>query len=616
MASEEPFSSEAKAQRYDQSLRKDLSTFDLLMLVIGSVLGGSWLFGAFYSAIYVGPASILSWIIGGILLIFVALVWAEVGSLFPKSGGLVRIPQYTGGTFASFIMGWAYLLGIITVAPTETLGAVQYLSSFIPGIFVKGTITLKGGLLTFALLTLFFFLNYFGVKLFGKVNDVFGVWKLIIPTLAVLLLIAFYPHPSNISSLPNGFEPYGLSPVFLAVSAGGIVYSYLGFREGIDYAGETKNPEKAIPISTVGGLVLMMLLYLLIQIAFILGIDWKALGIPPGSWSSLSSTVLSNGPFFEIFKLSGIGILIAFTVVLIIDAIVSPSGCSIITTGVASRTFYGLAADGHLPEFFLKLNRWGVPWISLIASWLLGTLFIIPYPTWQLLSTFISSATVIAYLGGMPALASLRKFVPEVKRTFKVPFASFITPIAFVVSVLLIYWTPFNVLYGTIAITLSGVPLYFVYTAKRYRINETIAIITSVIYVSLITFFTYYLAYEKIALPYQNGITSQYLFLSSFIIYLTAVTLILTSYIAINYRSLNSIGKKHVRSGVWIVVLLLTLLTISFFGPYGPLARPLISFPYDNFVAAATGLAFYYWSIRSAFYTEDLTMLIKQLIKQ
>ncbi|MDP8023491.1 MAG: APC family permease [Nitrososphaeria archaeon] len=616
MASEEHFSSETKAQKYDQGLRKDLSTFDLLMLVIGSVLGGSWLFGAFYSAIYVGPASILSWIIGGILLIFVALVWAEVGSLFPKSGGLVRIPQYTGGTFASFIMGWAYLLGIITVAPTETLGAVQYLSSFIPGIFVNGTVTLKGGLLTFVLLTVFFFLNYFGVKLFGKVNDAFGVWKLIIPTLAVLLLIVFYPHPSNIGSLPNGFEPYGLSPVFLAVSAGGIVYSYLGFREGIDYAGETKNPEKAIPLSTVGGLVVMLLLYLLIQIAFILGVDWKALGILPGSWSSLSSTVLSKGPFFEIFKLSGIGILVAFTVVLIIDAIVSPSGCSIITTGVASRTFYGLAADGHLPEFFLKLNRWGIPWISLVASWLLGALFIIPYPTWQLLSTFISSATVIAYLGGMPALASLRKFVPEAKRVFKVPFASVITPIAFTVSVLLIYWTPFNVLYGTIAITLSGIPLYFIYTAKRYKINEISAVIASVIYVLLTAFFTYYFIYEKIALPYQNGITNKYQFLSSFIIYLTAVTLILTSYIAINYRSLNDLGKKHVRSGVWIVVLLITLLTISFLGPYGPLAQPLISFPYDNFVAAAIGLIFYYWSIRSAFYTEDLASLIKQFSKQ
>lgn len=614
MASE--FSSEAKAQRYDQSLRKELSTFDLLMLVIGSVLGGSWLFGAFYSAIYVGPASILSWIIGGVLLIFVALVWAEVGSLFPKSGGLVRIPQYTGGTFASFIMGWAYLLGIITVAPTETLGAVQYISSFIPGIFVNGVITIKGGILTFALLTLFFFLNYFGVKLFGKVNDAFGVWKLIIPTLAVLLLIAFYPHPSNISSLPNGFEPYGLSPVFLAVSAGGIIYSYLGFREGIDYAGETKNPEKAIPLSTIGGLVLMMVLYVLIQIAFILGIDWSALGIPPGSWSSLSSTVLSNGPFFEIFKLSGIVILAAFTVVLIIDAIVSPSGCSIITTGVASRTFYGLAADGHLPEFFLKLNRWRIPWISLIASWLLGALFIIPYPTWQLLSTFISSATVIAYLGGMPALIALRKFVPEVKRKFSVPFANIITPIAFTVSVLLIYWTPFTVLYGTIAVILSGISIYFIYTAKRYKINEIIATVTSIIYVLLMAFFTYYFVYEKIALPFQNGITNQHQFLTSFAIYLTVITLMLTSYLAINYHSLNDYGKKHIRSGVWIAVLLLVLLLISFLGPYGPLAQPLIAFPYDNFVAVAIGLVFYYWSIRSAFYTEDLAILIKSFSKQ
>ncbi|MGC8569562.1 MAG: APC family permease, partial [Nitrososphaeria archaeon] len=476
MSPDEAQSSEVKAKKYDQGLVKGLSDFDLLMLVIGSVLGGSWLFGVYYSAMYVGPASILSWIIGGALLIFVAIVWAEVGSIFPKSGGLVRIPQYTSGTFASFVMGWAYLLGIITVAPTETLGAVQYLSSFIPGIFVNGTITLKGGLITFALLTVFFFLNYFGVKLFGKVNDSFGVWKLIIPTMAVILLIAFYPHPENFTSLPGGFAPYGYSSMFLAVSAGGIIYSYLGFRESIDYAGESKNPERAIPLSTIGGLVIMMILYVLIQVAFIAGLDWKALGLSPGDWSGLQSTVLSNGPFFEIFRLSGIAILVAFTSVLLIDAIVSPSGCSIITTGVSSRTFYGLAADGHLPEFFLKLNRWRIPWISLLASWLLGALFIIPYPTWQLLSTFISAATVIAYLGGMPALMALRKFAPDVKRRFRAPAAGVIVPAAFIVSVLLIYWTPYTVLYGTIVVTLAGLPLYFVYSARKYGRKLSVAL--------------------------------------------------------------------------------------------------------------------------------------------
>ncbi len=216
----------------------------------------------------------------------------------------------------------------------------------------------------------------------------------------------------------------------------------------------------------------------------------------------------------------------------------------------------------------------------------------------------------------MPALIALRKFVPQIKRKFSAPFANVISPVAFAVSVLLIYWTPFNVLYGTIVITLSGIPLYFIYTAKRYKIKEIAATITSAVYISLMAFFTYYFVYEKIALPFQNGITNQYQFLWNFIIYLTAIALILTLYITVNYHFLNDPGKKHVRSGVWIVILLLVLFTISFFGPYGPLVQPLIAFPYDNFVAATIGLAFYYWSIRSAFYTEDLAALIKSFSKQ
>ncbi len=588
---------EERASRYDAELVKGLSTFDLLMIVIGSVLGGSWLFGAYYSAIKAGPASIISWVLAGILLMFVGLVYGELGSAVHKSGGLVRLPQYAQGSLASFIQGWAYLLGIITVAPTETLGAVQYLSPFMPWAFSNGTITLYGGLVVFSLLTLFFLLNYFSVKLFGKVNTVIGLWKLVIPLLSVLLLFVLYFHPQNMTGLPGGFMPYGASPVFLAIPMSGIIYSYLGFRESVDYAGESENPKRAIPVSVIGGLAVMIALYTIIALGFIYAIDWAKLGVPPGDWAALKEP-LQNGPFLTIFELSGITALVVFIPVLIFDAVISPSGTSIITTGVSTRTFYGLAADGHLPELFLKLNKWKIPVYSLVASWLLGALFIVPYPTWQALSSFISSTTVIAYLGGGPILIALRKLAPDLKRGFTLPFANVISPLAFISSTLLVYWSTYSLLYGVIALVLGGIPLFFIYTARRYGRKLKVALVSSAIYTSALA----YIAYE---LSLASG-------LFDFSIYVLALSADIAFIVLVNYRVLSDAGKKHVRAATWILAMLPAILILSFIGPYGPLSAPLMPFPWDNLAVAVVSLAFYWWAVKSSFETEDLSALLRQ----
>lgn len=373
------------------------------------------------------------------------------------------------------------------------------------------------------------------------------------------------------------------------------------------------NPDRSIPIATIGGLLVMIVLYVVIQLAFILGVDWTALGVTVGNWAGLSQTVLANGPFYEIFRLSGVIILISFAVVLLIDAVVSPSGTSIITTGVASRTFYGLSADGHLPEFFLKLNRWRIPWISLIAAWLLGAIFILPFPTWQLLSTFIGSATVIAYLGGMPALIGLRRYAPEIKRKFNLPFARVITPIAFSVSVLLIYWTPYSILYGTIIITLSGMPIFFIYSSRRYNNKPKIAGLYSIIFVILIAYLTYAFAYKDLILGAQNGIVSQNQIIKDFVLFFISLTIVVFVYIVANYYNVDAKGRKHIKAGIWLVILLLVIMLLSFLGPYGIISVPFIPFPYDNLVAAIIGLAFYYWSVKTNFLSEDLEALLKSL---
>src|SRR5579875_2110486 len=110
----------------DRKLKRELSALDLLGLSMGGIIGSGWLFAVNAAAAVAGPSVILSWIIGGILVLFVALVYAEISGMLPRSGAIVRYPHYTHGSYTGYIMGWAYLLSSVTVPTIEAEAVVGY----------------------------------------------------------------------------------------------------------------------------------------------------------------------------------------------------------------------------------------------------------------------------------------------------------------------------------------------------------------------------------------------------------------------------------------------------------------------------------------------------------
>ena len=84
-------------------LAKKFSPLNLLLLSINDMIGSAWLFGAFYTSRIAGPAAILSWLIGGLIVFSIALCFAEISSSFPVTGGMARLPYITHGLTTSFI---------------------------------------------------------------------------------------------------------------------------------------------------------------------------------------------------------------------------------------------------------------------------------------------------------------------------------------------------------------------------------------------------------------------------------------------------------------------------------------------------------------------------------
>ena len=87
-------------------LRREVGLISLLFSSLGAIIGSGWLFGALYATIEAGPAAIFSWLIAGAIILLLALIHAELGGMFPLTGGTARYPQFAFGSVVSFAAGW------------------------------------------------------------------------------------------------------------------------------------------------------------------------------------------------------------------------------------------------------------------------------------------------------------------------------------------------------------------------------------------------------------------------------------------------------------------------------------------------------------------------------
>ena len=113
-------------QSAEPQLKRHVGVVGLLFASVGSIIGSGWLFGALNASQEAGPAAIISWALGGFLILLIALVYAELGVMFPLSGGVVRFPQMAFGHLASFTSGWITYVAVATTAPIEVEAALQY----------------------------------------------------------------------------------------------------------------------------------------------------------------------------------------------------------------------------------------------------------------------------------------------------------------------------------------------------------------------------------------------------------------------------------------------------------------------------------------------------------
>lgn len=445
-------------------LRRHVGIVGLLFASVGSIIGSGWLFGALNASQQAGPAAVFSWAIGGFMILLIALVYAELGTMFPLSGGVVRYPHMSFGSFASYTSGWITWVAVATTAPIEVEAALQYGTKYAPFTSehtVSGetvhTLTALGYGTAVVLMAVFVVVNYFGIRWFARINNTLVWWKLamIVLVIAAFFIAAF--HGSNFTD--HGFRPEGWHGVFTAIATSGIVFSYLGFRQGIELAGETDNPRRNVPIAVIGSVLITALLYILLQIAFIGALDPSVLTKSDG-WANLS---FANdfGPLAAVASLLGLSWL---AVLLYIDAILSPGDTGLIYTTITARISYAMSRNGNAPASLQKTTSRGVPLVSLIVAFVIGLIVFLPFPSWQQLVGFITSATVMSFASGPLVLAALRQQAPDTERPFRLPGGHLIPILAFWASNMIIYWSGWDIVWKLMISVLLGFVVLGVFT--------------------------------------------------------------------------------------------------------------------------------------------------------
>lgn len=420
-------------------LRRDIGLIGLIWTSVGSIIGSGWLFGALFAAQAAGTASLVSWGLGALAITVLAFVHAELGAMYPVAGGTARFPHYAFGGVAGASFGWFSWLQAVATAPIEVMASLNYLSVHADWVQTEeNRLTAAGYGLAVAFMAFFVVVNFFGVRWLARTNTVATWWKVAVPVVTVVVLAATTFDGGNFGH--QGFAPFGAQGVLSAVSSGGIIFALLGFEQADQLAGESRNPARDIPRAVIGSILIGALIYLALQAAFIGALPQSAFA---HGWSDLAFTDKA-GPFAGLALSAGLGWLAAL---IYIDAVVSPTGTGLIYTAAASRVSYGLSRNGYVPAVFERTTARGVPWFGLLFAFAVGLIIFLPFPTWQKMIGFVTSASVLMYAGAPLALGSLRKQDPERYRPYRLRGGMFWAPVAFIVSNLIIYWAGWDTLW-------------------------------------------------------------------------------------------------------------------------------------------------------------------------
>ena len=415
-----------------EQLQRVLRTPEVLFIGINGVVGGGIFLLPGQVAERAGATAVWAYLAAGVAVGLIGLSFAEVSTMYDRTGGPLVYAQEAMGKTAGFTVGWMVWVTWLSAWAILSDGFVGYLGTlWAPARAYEVPIIV--GLV--ALPCLF---NTLGVRLGSSVIGFFTVAKLIPLTLLIVAGLTFAGVPGN-GALD--LVPPGSGDFFGAVLL--IVFAYSGFEGVTIPAGEMRNPRRTISIAVLGTLAAVTLFYMLIQYA--------ALRIEP----ELAGTVTPLASAGEAMFAGGLALMT-------VGALLSISGTQSGLALFSPRTLYGISREGMLPGVLGRVHpRFRTPVVSI---WLTGALVVVLAVTGTFAQLILLnvSTRLYQYLMVCVSVVILRLRVPEAERPFRLPLGVAIPAVAAVLCVLLLTQQPATNLLAALAALAVGLVLYAV----------------------------------------------------------------------------------------------------------------------------------------------------------
>ncbi|MFZ9035656.1 MAG: APC family permease [Francisellaceae bacterium] len=394
----------------DLSKRKTkVSLFSATLLSATCMVGSGWLFSAQLSAKEAGNWAFLAWILAALLVGAVGMCLSVVVSLYPFSGSTTRSSALSHNNIFGMPFAFANWFGIMVTVATEAQATTQYLSAAVGSnlLIENHALTVTGKLLALLILFLYLVINYYGIKLLARVNNVVTVLKIFTPLFTVIVLaIAAFDHSGHSQNFAlQSDKDYGFGSAIMAIIGAGLIYSYNGFQTSVAYASEIENPKRNVPLSILISIGIVMLLYMALQYAFMAAVPHEML-VQNGGWAGLNF----SSPLVNLSVLLGINFLM---ILLLADSVVSPSGTGYAYLGAASRMLYAMAAEGQMPRWIAHLCPvYNFSKRSMLINWVLVALVLWNAKSWASLMVVVTGYHLIGY---MAAPVSMGAIAPKTK---------------------------------------------------------------------------------------------------------------------------------------------------------------------------------------------------------
>jgi len=430
-------------------LKRKLNLFDATMLVIGNVVGaGIFTTAGFLAGEISNPSLFVGiWIIGGLLTLCGALTYAEMTSMFPRSGGDYLYLKAAYGSWAGFLLGWIcfWIINPGSIA-VLAIAMVKYFSGFI-----GYSDNLIEKVMAFAVIIFFSLVNYRGVRLSGTTQN---LW-----TLGSLAILIFFIIGGMVSGKGNwmhfaGGETGTFSlPKLLGPAMIPVIFSYSGWVVSVDIGDEVKHPERTLPLSLTIGTIVVTALNVAINAVYLYAMPVESLIGIVNVGEAVGKHLMSNS-FVRILTLA------------IMLAIAASINATILS---GARLSYAIAKDGLFWSYFKKIHtRHGTPHIALLVQAALACLCVAADTFENLLSAVVFIMLVSSIGSGLAHLILRRRkpFIERPYRTHGYP----LVPLLFIVTysyiaVQVFFSSPARSILG-FAITLTGIP-FFLYAIQR-----------------------------------------------------------------------------------------------------------------------------------------------------